>query len=129
MAQNSAEYLTLVGLNASIQLALKDHLTDIGGQLLASGLIAPTQNEAIINSNNPANERAAKLVGHILTKVQQNPPQHYGTFIGVLEKDLTQYGDILKKLKEKYDSLHTGGAGQQPQAAAAGGGQIGGMLQ
>ena len=131
MPRNSAEYRTLIQLTADIQLALKDHLTAIGGELVASELITPGQYQIITNPSNPADERVVKLVGYIQTNVEENP-QDYHTFIGVLEKDLAQYGNILKKLKEKYDSLRTGGAGQSPAvspAAAAGGGQTGGMSQ
>ena len=105
-----AEYRTLVQLTAEIELAVKDQLVDIGSKLVASELITPAQARSLRNTSNSVESRAADLVEYIQTKVQQNS-QHYSTFIGVLEKDLAQYDDILKKLREKYDSLRGVGSG------------------
>ena len=100
----SIEYRTLLRLTGDIELAVQDHLVAIGSQLVASDLITPTQSREIRNTHNPVDSRAADLVGYIQGKVQQNP-EHYQAFIDVLKSDLAQYGDILKKLKDTYDSL------------------------
>lgn len=101
----SIEYRTLVRLTSDIELAVKDKLVGIGGKLVSSELITPAQSKEIRNSHNPEDVRAADLVEYIQTKVQQNPPKHYRAFIEVLESDLAEYGDILKKLKDMYDSF------------------------
>ena len=131
-SESSPEYRTLIKLTDDIEVALRDSLVEIGSKLVASELITPIQARNIRNPNNPAELRAAELVGYIQTKVQQNP-KHYGTFIDVLKEDQVQYDDILKKLKKMYDSLRRGVG----PARGGGGGQAvpavkpnpGGMLQ
>ena len=115
-AESSVEYRTLLLLTDDLELAVKDHLVEIGSKLVASELITPAQSRETRNAHNPVNVRAADLVGYLQVKVQQNS-QHYHTFTDVLKKDLAQYGDILKKLKAKYDSLSMGGGGSQPPAS------------
>ena len=109
----SVEYRTLLRLTGYIELTVKDHLIDIGGKLVESELITPAQYKEIRNTHNPVDSRAADLVGFVQGKVQQNP-KHYHTFIDVLKSDQSQYGDLLKKLKDTYDSL----AGPHPPSAA-----------
>ena len=112
-AIDSAEYRTLVQLTGDIEVALSDNLVEIGSSLVSAELITPSQAKDARNQYNPAKLRAAELVGFIQKKVQQNS-QHYSTFIGVLEKDVAVYTDILKKLKEKHTSLDIGGQPPPP---------------
>lgn len=115
MAGSTAEYRTLLRLTVNIQGAVKDKLISIGAELVANELISPEQYERIRNTQNPCDSRAADLVGYVQGKVQQNS-QHYHTFIKALQSDEAQYRDILKKLKETYDSLRLGGTSHQPPA-------------
>ena len=102
----SAEYRTLVRLTSDIQVAVKNSLVSLGGALVSAELIEPGQYDGIKNEHNSPELCAANLVGYVQTKVQQNR-QHYHTFIGVLKGNQAQNKDILRKLKETYDSLNT----------------------
>ena len=122
VSSESVEYRTLLRLTADIELAVKDHLFEIGGKLVASELLTPSQYKEIRNTHNSVDLRAADLVGYVQTKVEQNS-QHYHAFVDVLGRDLAQYNDILKKLKAMYNSLvgvgDGGHGGQCPPAGSS----------
>lgn len=103
MATSSAEYRTLVFHTADLQLAMKTQLIPLGGQFVSAELITTEQYHEIRNSQHPPGNRAADLVHLVQEKVQQNP-QCYLTFIDVLKKDQSQYGDILEKLQQTYQA-------------------------
>ena len=95
----SVEYKVLVHHTVDLQVAVKDNLTPLGGQLVAAEIITPDQYEEIRNPHRSVNERGADLVGYVQNKVRQNP-QHYHAFIDALRSDPSQYGDILTKLEQ-----------------------------
>ena len=95
-----AEYEVLVRRHTvDLQLAVKENLISLGGQLVAAEIITPDQYREIRNPHRPVNERGADLVGYVQTKVRQDP-RHYHAFIDALKSDLSQYRDILTKLGE-----------------------------
>ena len=98
------EYKTLVHLTSALQLAVKTQLTPLGGELVSSGLITPGRYRVLRNSIHTEEDRAADLVQLIQDKVQQNP-QCYQVFVSVLEKDRSQYGDILQTLHQTMESF------------------------
>ena len=104
METNSVEYKTLVHLTSALQLAVKTQLTPLGGELVSSRLITPGRYHVLRNSMHPEEDRAADLVQLIQDKVQQNP-QWYQVFVSVLEKDWSQYGDILQTLHQTMESF------------------------
>ena len=104
MAATSMEHETLVRLTSDLELAIKADLHRLGSQLVSEGLITTDKYREIRNTRNPLEERAADLVGLVQDKVGQNA-QCYRTFIAVLENDRHQYGDILGKLQQTYNSM------------------------
>ena len=101
MGTSSAEYRTLLFHTADLQLAMKAQLILLGAQLVSAQLITTEQFCEIRNPQHPSEKRAADLVQLVQDKVQQNP-QCYQTFIDVVKKDQSQYGDILEKLQQTY---------------------------
>lgn len=98
----TTEYQTLLVSTLDLQLAVKHDIVGLGGALVAEGLITTAQYEALRNPFIEKSMRAADLIQIIQDKVRQNL-QHYHTFVAVLNKDLTQYHDILQKLQETYN--------------------------
>ena len=98
------EYQTLIECTSMLITAVKNHLTDISAQLLQRHLISADQEREISHNWHYEADRAAKLVGLIRDRVQQNP-KCYDVFIEALEEDQSTYQDILTLLKTKYDSL------------------------
>ena len=116
----SAEYETLICHTVDLQLVVKVDLVSLGAQLLSAAIITSSQYEEMLNSRNSINVRAAHLVGYIRDKVHQNS-KHYHTFVGVLMKDQSQYGDILTKLQETLSTCtrsHPPAAEQQQSPPA-----------
>ena len=101
MALNSPEYRTLQHHTTDLCLAVKQNLTSLSGALFADKLITQGSSDDLRNPMHSIEDRAAKLVGLVQDKVQQDS-QNYGTFIKVLQKDLSQYGGILSSLKDTY---------------------------
>ena len=100
MGVNSAEYKTLKKHTNELCLTVKADLIGLGGALFADDLITKEQNDDLSNQTHARRDRAAKLIGLILDKVELDP-QNYHTFIGVLERrDLAQYGRIVRQLQE-----------------------------
>ena len=98
--KHSAEYKALVQLTSALQLALKTQITQVGGELVSAGLITAEEYKNLKNPVQPEDMRTADLVQAIQDRVLQNQ-QCYQTFVNVLEKDESRYGDILKRLHEK----------------------------
>ena len=78
-------------------------MINLGAQLVSAQIITPDQYEKIRNCHQAVAERAADLVGYIQIKVHQDP-QHYHAFIDALKSDLSQYGGILAKLEDSFNS-------------------------
>ena len=95
----SVEYKVLIRHTVDLQVAVEDNLTPLGAQLVAAEIITPNQYREIRNAHRPVNERGADLVGYVQNKVYQDP-QHYHTFLGVLQSDLSQYRNILAQLEQ-----------------------------
>ena len=105
MADQSAEYDTLIEITVDLRLAVRPHLLSLSGGLLASRLISPDNEAELRNTVVSEAERAAKLVELVQSKVRQNS-RHYHSFIGILEGDNDSYvySDILQKLERTYRS-------------------------
>ena len=98
--RDSAEYRALLDL----QLAVKTQLTPLGGHLVAVGLITLDEYEWLRSPYHRIDDRAAYLIGLIQQKVQQDS-RWYQTFVGILEKDQPQYGDLVGRLQQTLTRL------------------------
>ena len=101
MAENSAEYSTLIDLTSELRLAVKSELFSLTGSLLAVRLISPESDAELRNTTHSEVERSARLVELVQSKVWQNP-RHYHSFIGILQGNQDQYRDILQRLEHAY---------------------------
>ena len=97
----TAEYSTLIDLTSELRLAVRSELISLTGSLLASRLISPECEAELRNTFHSEVERSARLVELIQSKVQQNP-RHYHSFIGILQGNQDQYGDVLQRLEQAY---------------------------
>ena len=100
MAENSAEYSTLLDLTVDLRLAVSSELISLSGALLAKRIISPNNDSELRNTVHSTAERSAKLVELVQNKVRQNS-RHYHTFIGILEEHCK---DIIQKLEQTYSS-------------------------
>ena len=104
MAVNSVEYATLIRHTNDVCLAVKADLLGVGGDLLSKHLITKVNEDELRNAMISEDVRAARLVGFMQDKVEEDP-QHYHTFIEVLrERGESRYGGILRKLQETYNN-------------------------
>ena len=101
MAENSAEYSTLIDLTSELRLAVKSELFSLTGSLLAMRLISPDSDADLRNTTHSEVERSARLVELVQNKVRQNPC-HYHSFTGILQGNQDQYSDILQQLEQTY---------------------------
>ena len=109
---STPEYKTLISLTAELRRAVQFDLVSLSDDLVAKHLISPNTASQLRNQTHSEAERAAELVGYIQNKVQQNP-QHYHTFVQILEnQDQEYYCDILNKLRGVHQQH--GGNCQQP---------------
>ena len=101
MAENSAEYNTLLNLTVDLRLAVSSDLIFLTGALLATRMISPDNDSELRNTLHSTAERSAKLVELVQKKARQNC-RHYHTFIGILQGNKDHYKDILQKLEQTY---------------------------
>ena len=101
MAEDSAEYSTLIDLTSELRLALRSELFSLTGSLLAMRLISPEADNELRNTIHSEVERSARLVELVQNKVRQSS-RHYHAFIGILQGNQDQYGDILEQLEHTY---------------------------
>ena len=112
MSHSTPEYLTLIFLTGELRGAVQNDLVPMCDNLVAKYLISPDIASQLRSPMHPKADRAANLIEIIQNKVQQNP-QHYHTFIQVLENQGREYyHDILNRLREVY--RQNGGNSQQP---------------
>ena len=97
----TAEYSTIIDLTSELRLAVRSEFISLTGSLLASRLISPEGEAELRNMFHSKVERSARLVELIQTKVRQNPC-HYHSFIGILQGNQDQYGDVLQRLEQVY---------------------------
>lgn len=113
MSSNTPEYQTLISLTDELRRAVQSDLVPLCDNLVAKYLISPSTASQLRNPMHSETDRAATLIGIIQNKVQQNP-QHYHTFVQVLESQgIDYYSDILKRLHEVYQQ-HSRNS-QQPE--------------
>ena len=100
--ESSAEYRAMIDLTSELRLAVRPELISLTGSLLASRLISP-DNDIKLRDTAHSDEvkRSARLVALVQNKVRQNP-HHYHSFIGILQGNQDQYGDILQQLEQAY---------------------------
>ena len=110
------EYSTLISLTGELRCAVQSSLVPLSDSLKAEYLILPENASQLRNPMHPEADRDAKLVDIIQNKVIQNP-QHYHTFVRVLESQgQNYYNDILSRLSVVYQEH--GGTSQQPASPA-----------
>ena len=73
----------------------------LGGFLIARGLIESNDECELRNATVSKDERAATLVELVRNKVKLDP-QNYIKFIGILQEDGEYYKEILRSLSEVY---------------------------
>ena len=98
---NTPEYRTFIALTNDLRLAVKGNLVDIGGALIACGLIVPNVAANLQNPMHAEATRAADLTTLLSQKIQQDA-NNYHKFVEVLKQDYMQYKHILSKLTTKY---------------------------
>ena len=109
MMESSAEYRAVIDLTSELRLAVRPELISLTGSLLASRLISPGNDiELRDTAHSGEAERSARLVELIQNKVRQNP-HHYHSFIGILQGNKDQYGDILQRLEQAYQKWQRDG--------------------
>lgn len=112
MAENSAEFSTLLDRTIDLRLAVNSELISLSGHLLATRIISLENESELRNTLLSTAERSAKLVELVQNKVRQNP-RHYLTFIGILQGNQKHYQDILQNLKHTYLSHKEALSGRQ----------------
>ena len=100
------EYRTMVKCTHVLRTAVQTHLFSLGASLLSEELISTDNDSDIRNTMHSEPERAARLIEILQLQVKLEP-QNFHTFRGVLDNDRDIYKDILKTLREKYQSLCT----------------------
>ena len=113
MDDGSAEYRALVCLTHALESALETQVTSLGRELVAVGLITSGEYEWLTRSPFQwTSDLAANLVRLIKQKVRQDS-QSYHKFIGVLEKDQSQYGGIVGSIQRMVALIR-----RQPQSSS-----------
>lgn len=100
---NSSEYNTLISNTAELALAVRPNLISLSEAMQAARLISLDNASELRNVQHIEAQRAARLVELLLIKVQLNP-QHFYTFLEVLQRDQDQYADILRKVWQTHRS-------------------------
>ena len=100
------EYRTMVKCTRVLRTAVQTHLFSLGASLLSEELISTDNDSDIRNTMHSEPERAARLIEILQLQVKLEP-QNFHTFLSVLNNDRDIYKDILKTLKEKYQSFCT----------------------
>ena len=98
---DSAEYQTMIHCTVQLKTAVSKTLSELGGYLLAGGLIARNNACELRNGTVSEDERAATLVELVQNKVKLDP-QNYIKFISILQEDGEYYNEILRSLSEVY---------------------------
>ena len=103
--RNSPEYRTIVKCTPALELALKDDLDTLSGELLAANLITSDQADKITDPRlDGVEHRASEMVALIMDKVALDT-KNYRSFIDVLERRHKDHKEILKILHKKYKEL------------------------
>ena len=89
-----------------LRTAVQTHLFSLGASLLSEELISTDNDSDIRNTMHSEPERAARLIEILQLQVKLEP-QNFHTFLSVLDNDRDIYKDILKTLREKYQSFCT----------------------
>ena len=113
MDDDSAEYRALVCLTPALESAVETQVTSLGRELVAVGLITSGEYEWLTRSPFQwTSDLAANLVRLIKQKIRQDS-QSYHKFIGVLEKDQSQYGGIVGSIQRMVALIRC-----QPQSSS-----------
>jgi hypothetical protein len=130
MATNTStpESSTVRVLTGELKLALQGDILTVSLNLQAADppLLTPDNVSEVTNIARSEPERAVRLVTLIQNKVESDP-RCYHALIGVLQKNRDYYGDILKKLEERFrlekaKNVHVGGGQPQQNTATPAGG-------
>ena len=124
MSRNSREYRALLKATGKLTRAVKNNITSLCADLVASDLITPDQQRALRNPNINVLERAADLVQLIADKVEESPV-NYHTFIKSLEEDRATYKDVLESLVLPDDPAPSTGTAVQGASKCSGTGLTG----
>lgn len=101
---DAPEYKTLTQCSQKLRAAIQGDIVNLGGQLLAGGLISPNAYSELRNTLIPESDRAARLVALVINKVQLDQ-RNYDAFINVLSQESPHYRDILRILNETYSTF------------------------
>ena len=104
MDHNTPEYRTMIQCTPHLEIAIKNQLTTLSGELLAVGLLSTDNAGALRNQTIDEADRAAKLVEFVANKVCLNTSD-YLLFVEVLQKRRTDNKSILPLLEQTYRSL------------------------
>ena len=91
----------MIHCTVQLKTAVSKTLSELGGCLLARGLITRNKECELRNSNVNEDERAAELVNLVQNKVKLDP-RNYIKFIGILQEAGEYYNEILRSLSEVY---------------------------
>ena len=98
---STPEYLTLRKSYTSLVAHITPQTGDIGGTLFEKGYVPPTVLDYVTTLAIPNNEKALKLVGALLAKVELDPSVYHG-FINILKREGQSADMIVEQLEEAY---------------------------
>ena len=99
--QSTPEYLTLRKSYTSLVAHITPQTGDIGGALFEKGYVPPAVLDYVTTLAIPNNEKALKLVGALLAKVELDPSVYHG-FISILKSEGQSADIIVEQLEEAY---------------------------
>ena len=99
--QSTPEYLTLRKSYTSLVAHITPQTGDISGALFEKGYIPPAVLDYVTTLAIPNNEKALKLVGALLAKVELDPSVYHG-FMSILKSEGQSADTIVEQLEEAY---------------------------
>ena len=99
--QSTPEYLTLRKSYTSLVAHITPQTGDIGGALFEKGYIPPAVLDYVTTAAVSNSEKAQRLVGALLAKVELDPSVYHG-FISILKSEGQSADIIVEQLEEAY---------------------------
>ena len=99
--QSTPEYLTLRKSYTSLVAHITPQTGDIGGALFEKGYIPPAVLDYVTTAAVSNGEKAQRLVGALLAKVELDPSVYHG-FISILKSEGQSADIIVEQLEEAY---------------------------
>ena len=123
----SVEYETLKSNVEELKLAIRPQVNKLGAKLVAARLVSNVMFKIISTSSASESVCATGVLELMEQKVQLNP-QCYHTFVAVLLDDEVQFGSILQKLQDTYQSYEQRSLSLQAKGISRGLGREGGWV-